>query len=81
MLTIDEISSEFQAQKAAAGRFAGRLQRAIDAIHEGRIDLDLADALDRHAIHLERGRKHEARFIYACIAAARLLRTGDDFFA
>ena len=79
MLTIEEISAEFKAQTAAAGRFAGRLQKAIDTISEGNSDLDLADAMERHAIHLERGCKPEPRYIYACIEAARLLRSGPDF--
>lgn len=78
MLTIEEIFAEFESQKVASGRFAGRLQMAVDAIGEGRSDLDLADTMERHAIHLERGRKPEPRYIYACIEAARLLRSGPD---
>ena len=78
MLSVDEILSEFQAQKKAAGRFAGRLERAAEAIDNGKIDLDLADALDRHAIHLERRGRPEVRFVLALIDAAQLLRSGDE---
>lgn len=78
MLTVDEIFDEFRSQRKAAGRFAGRLDRAITAIDEARVDLDLADALERHAIHLEGKPKPEARFIFALIEGARLLRAGPD---
>lgn len=75
MLSVDEIFDEFRAQKKAAGRFAGRLELAIEAIDEGKIDLPLADALERHAIHLERKSNPERRFVFALIEGARLLRS------
>lgn len=75
MLSIDEIFDEFRAQKKAAGRFAGRLERAIETIDGGAIDLDLADALERHAIHLERKQSPNPRFVFALIEGARLLRS------